>query len=94
MDKETLRTRDHAIVTFRFMFHPEYIRAGAKFMFREGKTKGTGVVKEAIFIPKGSELSTQAREQKKREEKAGAKQEKHARARAISATPIPVAVRA
>jgi len=87
MDKETLRTRDHAIVTFRFMFHPEYIRAGAKFMFREGKTKGTGVVKEAIFIPKGSELSTQAREGRHQQHQQGGRASMPETANKTSGTP-------
>ena len=30
------------------MFHPEYIRPGTKFMFREGKTKGIGIVMGAV----------------------------------------------
>ena len=50
MDTATLRTRDRAIVKFRFMYQPEYLRTGAKFIFREGKTKGTGIVREIVYM--------------------------------------------
>ncbi|KAG8862481.1 hypothetical protein FRB96_001552 [Tulasnella sp. 330] len=39
-----LRTGDRATVEFEFMTHPEFIKAGMKLLFREGKTKGLGVV--------------------------------------------------
>ncbi|TWW59152.1 GTP-binding protein 2b [Takifugu flavidus] len=40
--KEELRTGEHAVVRFRFIKHPEYLRLGAKLLFREGVTKGIG----------------------------------------------------
>ncbi|KAH9949572.1 P-loop containing nucleoside triphosphate hydrolase protein [Amylocystis lapponica] len=39
-----LRTGDRAIVTFEFISHPEFIKEGMKLLFREGKTKGLGVI--------------------------------------------------
>ncbi|PCH43758.1 GTP-binding protein 1 [Wolfiporia cocos MD-104 SS10] len=39
-----LRTGDRATVTFEFIAHPEYIKEGMKLLFREGKTKGLGVI--------------------------------------------------
>ncbi|KAH9892611.1 P-loop containing nucleoside triphosphate hydrolase protein [Cubamyces lactineus] len=39
-----LRTGDRATVTFEFISHPEYIKEGMKLLFREGKTKGLGVI--------------------------------------------------
>jgi GTPase len=39
-----LRTGDKAIVRFRFMFRPEYMRVGERLIFREGRTKGLGVI--------------------------------------------------
>ncbi|KAK2463278.1 hypothetical protein APHAL10511_004933 [Amanita phalloides] len=39
-----LRTGDRATVQFEFISHPEYIKEGMKLLFREGKTKGLGVV--------------------------------------------------
>ncbi|KAF8135691.1 P-loop containing nucleoside triphosphate hydrolase protein [Boletus edulis] len=39
-----LRTGDRATVHFEFISHPEFIKIGMKLLFREGKTKGLGVV--------------------------------------------------
>uniref|UniRef100_A0A3Q4B6X0 Tr-type G domain-containing protein n=1 Tax=Mola mola TaxID=94237 RepID=A0A3Q4B6X0_MOLML len=40
--KEELRTGEKAVVLFRFIKHPEYLKMGAKVLFREGLTKGIG----------------------------------------------------
>lgn len=48
MDKAVLRTGDRAIVRFRFMQRPEYLKAGTRLLFREGRTKGVGKVVRAI----------------------------------------------
>ncbi|XP_072292993.1 GTP-binding protein 2-like [Eucyclogobius newberryi] len=42
--KEALRTGEKAEVRFRFIKHPEYLKVGAKMLFREGVTKGIGHV--------------------------------------------------
>ncbi|KAM6940186.1 GTP-binding protein 2b [Xenentodon cancila] len=42
--KDELRTGERAVVHFRFIKHPEYLRLGAKLLFREGVTKGIGHV--------------------------------------------------
>ncbi|KAF8488394.1 P-loop containing nucleoside triphosphate hydrolase protein [Gautieria morchelliformis] len=39
-----LRTGDRAVVQFEFISSPEFIKEGMKLLFREGKTKGLGVV--------------------------------------------------
>lgn len=39
-----LRTGDRAVVRFRFIKVPEFIKAGDKILFREGRTKGLGRV--------------------------------------------------
>ena len=44
IDKELLRTGDQSTVTFQFKCRPEFIQKDKKIMFREGKTKGIGVV--------------------------------------------------
>ena len=44
MNKEQLRSGDRASVRFRFLLRPEYIHKGARFVFREGKTKGIGLI--------------------------------------------------
>ena len=44
MNKEQLRSGDRASVRFRFLMRPEYLKKGSRFVFREGKTKGIGLV--------------------------------------------------
>lgn len=44
MDRERLRSGDRATVRFRFLQHPEYVTPATRFVFREGRTKGIGVV--------------------------------------------------
>ena len=39
MSQECLRTGDKALVLFRFIKHPEYIKANQRLVFREGRTK-------------------------------------------------------
>lgn len=46
MDCERLRSGDRACVRFRFIQRPEYITANSRFVFREGRTKGIGIVLE------------------------------------------------
>lgn len=48
MDKEYLRSHDEAIITFEFLYRPEIIEKGCHFVFREGLTKGIGVVDDVI----------------------------------------------
>nr|DBA27390.1 TPA: hypothetical protein GDO54_011548 [Pyxicephalus adspersus] len=42
--KDELRTGEKAVVRFRFIKHPEYLKPGTKLLFREGVTKGIGHV--------------------------------------------------
>ena len=49
MDCGQLRSGDRAIVRFRFLVRPEYINAGSRFVFREGKTKGIGLVIASVY---------------------------------------------
>ena len=44
MNKEHLRTGDKAACLFRFIKNPEYLRPGARMVFREGRTKAVGNV--------------------------------------------------
>jgi len=39
-----LRTGDRATVQFEFISQPEFVKKGMKLLFREGKTKGLGVI--------------------------------------------------
>uniref|UniRef100_A0A672K2U3 Translation elongation factor EFTu/EF1A C-terminal domain-containing protein n=1 Tax=Sinocyclocheilus grahami TaxID=75366 RepID=A0A672K2U3_SINGR len=42
--QDELRTGEKAVVRFKFIKHPEYLKVGAKLLFREGVTKGIGQV--------------------------------------------------
>ncbi|KAL5018142.1 hypothetical protein ScPMuIL_003864 [Solemya velum] len=44
MSKQHLRTGDKAIVRFRFIKNPEYLKIDMKMVFREGRTKAVGTV--------------------------------------------------
>ncbi|KAI0949408.1 hypothetical protein AcW1_009035 [Taiwanofungus camphoratus] len=44
-----LRTGDRATVTFEFIARPEFIKEGMKLLFREGKTKGLGVITRLLL---------------------------------------------
>mmetsp|Transcript_521 Transcript_521/g.1784 ORF Transcript_521/g.1784 Transcript_521/m.1784 type:complete len:553 (+) Transcript_521:333-1991(+) len=48
METEVIRTGDRANITFRFMYYPEYIKEGSRFVFREGRTKGIGKITSII----------------------------------------------
>ena len=44
IDREFIRTGDRATVAFRFVQRPEYLAVGDRLLFREGRTKGLGIV--------------------------------------------------
>ena len=45
IDRAHIRTGDRATVAFRFVQRPEYLAVGDRLLFREGRTKGLGLVK-------------------------------------------------
>ena len=45
IDRSYIRTGDRAVVAFRFIQRPEYLAVGDRLLFREGRTKGLGIVK-------------------------------------------------
>jgi GTPase len=49
IDREYIRTGDRATVAFRFVQRPEYLAVGDRILFREGRTKGLGIVKQLGF---------------------------------------------
>jgi GTPase len=51
MDNDLLRTGDKGNIRFRYMYRPEYLKVGTTVLFREGRTKGLGVVSK-VFPPK------------------------------------------
>lgn len=50
MNKEILRTGENALIHFRFMFNPELIHPGMTILFREGRTKGLGIISQVYSI--------------------------------------------
>ncbi|KAF3424902.1 hypothetical protein E2986_06993 [Frieseomelitta varia] len=52
MSQDCLRTGDKALVRFRFIKHPEYMKPGQRIVFREGRTKAVGNV--VTLIPHSS----------------------------------------
>ncbi|KAI9619070.1 hypothetical protein KEM48_006427 [Puccinia striiformis f. sp. tritici PST-130] len=45
---QVLRTGDRAKIKFEFMKQPEFVKLGQKLLFREGKTKGLGVITKLL----------------------------------------------
>ena len=52
IDRSYIRTGDRALVAFRFVQRPEYLTVGDRILFREGRTKGLGIVKSVGYDPK------------------------------------------
>lgn len=44
ISRNHIKTNEKARVTFKFKFKPEYIRVGARLLFRDGRSKGVGEV--------------------------------------------------
>ena len=44
IDSPVVRMGDRAHIHFRFMYNPEYVKVGSRFIFREGRTKGIGKI--------------------------------------------------
>lgn len=57
MSQDCLRTGDKAVVRFRFIKHPEYIKPGQRMVFREGRTKAVGNVLK--LIPHSNNITVQ-----------------------------------
>lgn len=54
MNTDLLRTGDKGHIKFRFMYRPEYLKVGTTILFREGRTKGLGVVSAVHFSNQGA----------------------------------------
>lgn len=50
LDKKIIRTGDSCKVKFKFLYYPEFLEEGLVFFFREGKTRGVGIVDSIIPI--------------------------------------------
>lgn len=64
MDRPFLRTGDRALVAFRFIQRPEFLAPGDRVLFREGKTKGLGIVK-SVGYDAGNPLYTEPEQSEK-----------------------------
>ena len=51
IDRAFIRTGDRATVAFHFVQRPEYLAVGERILFREGRTKGLGIVKALGYDP-------------------------------------------
>jgi len=51
VDRPYIRTGDRATVAFRFVQRPEYLAKGDRILFREGRTKGLGIVLAVGYDP-------------------------------------------
>ncbi|KAK1751267.1 GTP-binding protein 1 [Echria macrotheca] len=49
VDRPFIRTGDRATVAFQFVQRPEYLAPGDRLLFREGRTKGLGIVKSVGY---------------------------------------------
>jgi len=58
MNCDLLRTGDKGHIKFRFMYRPEYLKPGTTILFREGRTKGLGVVASVQYNTGQSSLAT------------------------------------
>ncbi len=45
-----LKVGDTATVFFKFKHHPEYVEKGTTFFFREGTTRGVGVIEDVVSL--------------------------------------------
>jgi GTPase len=62
IDRSFIRTGDRALVAFRFVQRPEYLAPGDRLLFREGRTKGLGIVKSVGYDP-SKPLNPEARKE-------------------------------
>ncbi|KAK3313715.1 P-loop containing nucleoside triphosphate hydrolase protein [Apodospora peruviana] len=60
VDRPFIRTGDRATVAFRFVQRPEYLAPGDRLLFREGRTKGLGIVKSVGYDPSKPLMPKQA----------------------------------
>ncbi|KAF2068881.1 hypothetical protein CYY_009797 [Polysphondylium violaceum] len=57
IDKGVIRTGDKAKVKFRYLMRPEFLTVGSRFIFREGRAKGTGIITKLLpFVPEPKDI--------------------------------------
>lgn len=65
IDRPFIRTGDRALVAFKFIQRPEFLNPGDRVLFREGRTKGLGIVKSVGYDP-NNPLSPEAKQEYER----------------------------
>jgi len=65
MNCEHLRTGDKATCRFRFIKNPEFLHAGARMVFREGRTKAVGNVTTIFPYVPGTSASHKSKQSSK-----------------------------
>jgi hypothetical protein len=68
IDRSYIRTGDRALVAFRFVQRPEYLAPGDRLLFREGRTKGLGIVKSVGYDP-SKPLNPETQKEEDKEER-------------------------
>ena len=68
IDRAYIRTGDRATVAFRFVQRPEFLAEGDRILFREGRTKGLGIVKQ-VGYDREKPLNPEASKERERLEK-------------------------
>lgn len=76
MTREKLSSRDSDVVTFKFMYHPEFLKKDTKIILREGRTKILGIITK-VHKPNSEELEEFLAQQAKIMEKKAAKGKKN-----------------
>eukprot|EP00112_Aurelia_sp_Birch-Aquarium-sp1_P000843 Seg1080.7 transcript_id=Seg1080.7/GoldUCD/mRNA.D3Y31 product="GTP-binding protein 2" protein_id=Seg1080.7/GoldUCD/D3Y31 len=66
LNRDSLRTGQRAKVRFRFIKQPEYIKVGARILFRERRTKGIGEVTQVFYLKKGAAIEPLLPQRRKR----------------------------
>jgi GTPase len=74
IDRAYIRTGDRATVAFRFVQRPEFLAVGDRILFREGRTKGLGIVKALGYDPNKPLNVELAEERRKEREQHGQKE--------------------
>jgi hypothetical protein len=54
-NREYIRPGEMSKIKFRFVYRPEYLQEGDRFIFREGTTRGVGIVRKLFENDKSEE---------------------------------------
>lgn len=68
IDRQYIRTGDRATVAFRFVQRPEFLAIGDRILFREGRTKGLGIVK-ALGYDSRQPLDPEVKKEREKDER-------------------------